>query len=79
MEQGNIVGVIAIAHSVLADGTASYALGRLLQNAPIGIAFLSTDGRPLFVNRQLAQMLGYSEADLYRMRFVDVTHPDDVA
>jgi PAS domain S-box-containing protein len=63
----------------LADGTASYALGRLLQNAPIGIAFLSTDGRPLFVNRQLAQLLGYSEADLYRMRFVDVTHPDDVA
>jgi PAS domain-containing protein len=78
-EQGNIVGVIAIAHSVLADGTASYALGRLLQNAPIGIAFLSTDGRPLFVNHQFVQLLGYSQADLYRMRFVDVTHPDDVA
>jgi PAS domain S-box-containing protein len=77
--QGNIVGVIAIAYSVLSDGTTSYVLGQLLQNAPIGIALVTPDKRPIFVNRQLCEMLGYSEAELAKKRFVDVTHPDDVA
>ena len=77
--RSEIVGVIATSYSVLADGTTSYVLGRLLQNAPIGIALLAPDRRPIFVNRQLCEMLGRSEAELAKSRFVDVTHPDDVA
>ncbi len=77
--QGNIVGVIAIVSSVLSDGTTSYLLGQLLQNAPIGIDLVTPDKRLIFVNRQLCEMLGRSEAELLKSRFVDVTHPDDVA
>ena len=49
-----------------------------LDNAPIGIAILSLDGRWIRVNAALCRILGYSEAELLERTFVDITHPDDV-
>lgn len=77
--QGKIGGVVAVAHSVVANGTTSHVLGQLLQTAPIGIALVAPDGFPLFVNKQLCDILGRAEEELQRHRFTAFLHPDDKA
>lgn len=47
-------------------------------NAPIGIALVSLEGRWLKVNPALCDILGYSEAELLTKTFQDITHPDDL-
>jgi PAS domain S-box-containing protein len=47
------------------------------EDASVGKALTDPDGRYVRVNRALARMLGYAEEELLRMRFADVTHPDD--
>jgi len=49
-----------------------------VENAPIGIALVTLDGRILHSNVQLQRMLGYSSEELEHLRFRDFTHPDDV-
>jgi PAS domain S-box-containing protein len=46
--------------------------------APVGVAHLDPDGRWLRVNRELCRIIGYSAADLAKMKYQDVTHPDDL-
>jgi PAS domain S-box-containing protein len=46
-------------------------------DAPIGMALVSLEGRWLQVNRSLCEIVGYSEEDLLTMSVEDVTHPDD--
>jgi two-component system, sensor histidine kinase and response regulator len=48
-------------------------------NAAIGMAILTTDGRFRRVNRPLCAMVGYGEAELLSSTFAGVTHPDDRA
>lgn len=45
--------------------------------APIGGALTSPDGRYTRVNRALCAMTGYSAELLIGMHFADITHPDD--
>jgi len=49
------------------------------QNAAIGMAMTTLDGRWLTANNTLCQFLGYSEAELLGTDCNGVTHPDDVA
>jgi PAS domain S-box-containing protein len=51
----------------------------IFENAPLGIAHLTADGRWVRVNQALCRILGYSADELTTMSFWDVTHPDDVA
>ena len=46
--------------------------------AAIGMAIVSLDGKWLQVNPHLCRMLGYNEAELKKITFQDVTHPDDL-
>jgi PAS domain S-box-containing protein len=48
------------------------------ENAAIGMALVSLDGRWLQVNRSLCEMLGYSEQELLALTFQAVTHPGDL-
>jgi len=43
----------------------------------VGIAYTTTDGRILEVNRKLCEMLGYAAAELIGMTTRDLTHTDD--
>ena len=47
------------------------------ENAPIGMALLTPEGRWSQVNPALCELLGYSEEELLELTFLDVTHPDD--
>jgi diguanylate cyclase (GGDEF)-like protein/PAS domain S-box-containing protein len=44
----------------------------------IGVSHIALDGTFLKVNRKLVALLGYSENELLGMRFLDLTHPEDV-
>ena len=44
----------------------------------MGIAHVSPDGQWLRVNKKLCKVVGYSEEELFKMRFQDITHPDDL-
>lgn len=46
--------------------------------SPVGLATVVSDFRFRSVNQALCRMLGYTEAELLGMTFVDITHPDDI-
>lgn len=52
---------------------------RAFDGAPVGMAVVSLDGRYLEVNPSLCELLGRRQTELLRMRWADVTHPDDRA
>ncbi len=49
-----------------------------IEDAPIGMALVSLDGRFVRVNRALCEITGYSADELLTLQFRDITHPDDV-
>ena len=50
---------------------------RVFDEGPLGIALVGKDYRFLKVNDALCRMVGYDAAELLRMSFLEVTHPDD--
>jgi len=51
---------------------------RVFEEGPLGLALVGKDYRFSKVNNALCQMVGYDEAALVQMSFVDITHPDDL-
>ena len=50
-----------------------------IDEAPIGMALVALDGRFARVNHALCELTGYTRAELERLTFQDITHPDDLA
>lgn len=50
-----------------------------MDNAPIGKAVLTVNGKWLRVNRALCDLTGYSAAELEGMSFRDINHPADLS
>ncbi|OZF04387.1 sensor domain-containing diguanylate cyclase [Rhodococcus sp. 15-2388-1-1a] len=50
----------------------------VMENAPIGKAVMTRDGRWLQVNKALCELLGYTAEELRQKTFRDITHPDDI-
>lgn len=51
----------------------------IFEAAAVGITLMDKRGRALDVNPALQRMLGYSKAEIRRIGFHNITHPDDVA
>ncbi len=51
---------------------------RVFEEGPLGVGLVGKDYSFLKVNTALCQMVGYSEAELEKRTFGDITHPDDV-
>jgi len=49
------------------------------EKAPIGISHLSPDGQWLRVNKQLCDIVGYTQEELLRLKYQDITQPEDLA
>ena len=45
----------------------------------VGIAHVDPEGKWLRVNKRLCEIVGYDESELVKIRFQDITHPDDLA
>lgn len=48
------------------------------EQAAVGMAHVSLDGKWLKVNRKLCEITGYSESELMSMSIEEITHPDDL-
>ncbi len=46
--------------------------------APIGMALVAKDGKLQKVNKQLCELLNYSEEEILQLHFMDLLHPDDL-
>jgi len=53
-------------------------LAQAFRYAPIGMALVSLNGEWMKVNYSVCQLLGYSEEELLRITFQDITHPEDL-
>jgi diguanylate cyclase (GGDEF)-like protein/PAS domain S-box-containing protein len=51
---------------------------RAFDDAAIGMAIVSPEGRWLRANRSLAEITGYTQQQLTQMGFRDITHPEDL-
>jgi PAS domain S-box-containing protein len=49
-----------------------------VDEAPIGMALVALDGRFILVNRALCESVGYGSAELTKLTFQAITHPDDL-
>lgn len=52
---------------------------QVFDNAPIGVSLITPSGRFLKANASYCNLLGYTEAELLRLGFQDVTYPEDLA
>jgi len=50
-----------------------------MESSPVGMAIADTEGHWLKVNPALSRITGYSQQELLRLSFRDLTHPDDQA
>jgi PAS domain S-box-containing protein len=83
-ERGEVTHIVATQRDVTERLRIEEALRRsevefrsLFELSTIGMAQVSRDFKYFRVNRKFCQMLGYSEQELLRLTFLDVTHPDD--
>lgn len=75
----NLAGIAIERSRAEQDLLHSEALYRAtFENAAVGMAHLDPNGRYLQANRQLCNLLGYSESELQQMTFADVTAPEEV-
>jgi formate hydrogenlyase transcriptional activator len=51
----------------------------VFDNSAIGVALTDLSGRFIAVNRAYEKMVGYTEEDLRKLAFLDITHNDDAA
>ncbi len=56
----------------------STILRAIYEHAEVGLELVAPDGRFLSVNPALCRMLGYSEGELLKKAFQELTHPDDL-
>lgn len=85
-DDGQIVGWVGTCLDLTERKAAEEALAEVgerfrvaFDNAPIGVALLTPDGHWLHVNRALCDLLDYTPADLQKLTFADITHPEDLA
>src|SRR5204862_4751870 len=83
-DDGHLQGFAKVTRDISERRTAEQALRESeerfrgsFEAASVGMALVGPDGSLLQVNRALAEMTGWSEAELLERNFVDLVHPDD--
>jgi PAS domain S-box-containing protein len=49
---------------------------KIFEEGPLGMAFTALNYKIIKVNQTLCRMLGYAEAEMTALTFLDITHPD---
>ncbi len=75
---GSTVDVTNLKHAEAAVRESEERFRGTFENAAVGIAHCSADGRFLRVNEKYGKVVGYSPAELRGMRFKELTFDDDV-
>jgi PAS domain S-box-containing protein len=81
---GNVTSVVEVTTEITTQKNAEEELRKseakyrgLVENIGNGIATTDLEGRFVFVNQALCEMIGYSEKELIGKPFADFLHPDD--
>lgn len=75
---GTFIDVSSRRQATDALATSQALFQAIFENAAVGIAQVSLDGRFVRFNRRLAEITGYHREELAALRFQDITHPDDL-
>ncbi len=85
-DRGQVEQILSISHDIteriqseLAIRESEDRFRSTFEQAAVGIAHVSLDGRWLLVNQKLCEIVGYSESELLACTFQDITHPDDLS
>lgn len=85
-EGGKLVAIIGVARDISERHASERALRQseeryraAFDQAAVGVAQIEFDGAFERVNPALCELLGYSAEELLRLKFSDITHPDDLA
>ncbi len=70
--------ILSHTHSKQAIEAVEARFRTVFERAGVGIALVAPDGGWIRVNEALCQIVGYSEEELIRLTFQDITHPDDL-
>ena len=84
--KGRTRAVMGISRDVTSHKAAEEALRdseerfrKVFEEGRIGISMVGLDNRFIRANRALCRIVGYSESELRRMTFADITHPEEVS
>ncbi len=85
-ESGRVIGSAVIARDISERNRAEAALlaselqfRGIFEHAPMGMVMVDVEGRILLANAAVQRILGYDDAELRQLTFVQITHPDDKA
>lgn len=84
-EYGRVTSIVGIATDITQQKQTQTQLLKseikfrnTFEQAAVGIAHVSLDGKWLQVNQKLCQIVGYTKEELLQKAFQDITHPDDL-
>ena len=79
MMRGTVQDITERKQAELALKRSETRFRNIMEYAPIGMSTTSMDGHFLLFNQALCDMIGYSMAELHKMSYQDITHPEDQA
>jgi PAS domain S-box-containing protein len=84
-DRGNVEQILSISHDITDRIEAEWAIREsedrfrsTFEQAAVGVAHVSLDGRWLRVNQKFCQIVGYTEAELLQIDFQSLTPPEDL-
>lgn len=84
-EHGNVTGVLCSGEDITESKITQEALKEseerfraTFEQAAVGVAHVSIEGKWLRVNKKLCDIVGYETEELLDLTFQDITHPDDL-
>ena len=77
-ENGQFSGAFAMFSDVTALRETEKRFRKIFEEAAIGMSLVDMDGNFLDSNPALAEMLKYSQEEMYMKSFKDFTHPEDI-